>query len=84
MKGASRSAVGPVERVFTVDTARLCCCLSRIITDITFFIAYRYPYRLICSLEEHVIDDNAKLSASEIHSYLTRVMYNKVRQSIIR
>jgi len=24
-----------------------------------------------------VTDDNAKLSASEIHSYLTRVMYNK-------
>ncbi len=28
-------------------------------------------------LEEHVIDDNAKLSAEEIHSYLTRVMYNR-------
>ena len=28
-------------------------------------------------LEEHVIDDNAKLSAEEIHSYMTRVMYNR-------
>jgi hypothetical protein len=29
------------------------------------------------SLEEHVTDDNAKLSAAEVHSYLTRVMYNR-------
>ncbi len=28
-------------------------------------------------LDEHVRDDNAKLSASEIHSYLTRVMYQR-------
>lgn len=28
-------------------------------------------------LDEHCIDDNAKLSAQEIHSYLGRVMYNK-------
>lgn len=28
-------------------------------------------------LDEHVIDDDAKLSAPEIHSYLSRVMYNR-------
>ncbi len=28
-------------------------------------------------LDEHVRDDNAKLNAAEIHSYLTRVMYQK-------
>ncbi len=27
--------------------------------------------------DEHVRDDNAKLSAPEIHSYLTRVMYQR-------
>ena len=30
-----------------------------------------------CSLEEHCLDDNAKLSAPEIHSYLTRVLYKR-------
>jgi 20S proteasome subunit beta 7 len=28
-------------------------------------------------LEEHVKDDSAKLNAAEIHSYLTRVMYQR-------
>jgi 20S proteasome subunit beta 7 len=28
-------------------------------------------------LEEHVTDDNAKLTAPEIHAYLTRVMYQR-------
>jgi len=28
-------------------------------------------------LEEHVVDDDAKLSASEVHAYLSRVAYNR-------
>ena len=28
-------------------------------------------------IEEHVADDGSKLSASEIHSYLSRVMYKR-------
>ncbi len=29
------------------------------------------------TLDEHVRDDNAKLGATEIHSYLSRVMYQR-------
>ena len=28
-------------------------------------------------LKEHVLDDKAKLTADEIHSYVTRIMYQK-------
>lgn len=31
----------------------------------------------MCSLSEHVTDDDAKLSASEVHAYLSRVAYNR-------
>jgi hypothetical protein len=44
------------------------------------FPATLWPRRLVArvrSLEEHVLDDNAKLSAPEIHSYLTRVLYGR-------
>lgn len=45
-------------------------------------MALRLPARppaclRVCSLSEHVTDDDAKLSAPEIHSYLSRVMYNR-------
>jgi 20S proteasome alpha/beta subunit len=31
----------------------------------------------LCSLEEHLADDDAKLTAPEIHSYLSRLAYNR-------